>query len=589
MYTVILYRKGNVEEQGNRKLTIERFRFVFAAMEQEDRLVFCEWGIETNISDVIRKVDNFLGSHRVWRLLVFQGAQKMELSDHAVSSVDYEIQKLLRFYAKSALSGIKERCKYYPEEVWYAGWMEKTDMLQLNEMVLNGLVDPSVSNLRVFGIVASLESRMEQRYSEFMICCSLLILAVNQFPIGFLSSRYMYFIQLEYERRQFAEYVNAQYEDMLELKRRIDLEKQRLQKAHTGGIPCPEYIPVELEKSKRGKVPDIGDMKERIQRKGTVANVEHALNRNGDEIRGWMNYPRGIMSGKVDKLSEELDVKDMAEGFLSISGREGLKRETRSALEKLSIQRKVSVDMRGFEYGLRRREERIRKEAGKRTGEDASWMRKFFPFTFLGFMEALFGIGLFRLTSFFEISTVETIGLGAAIFFLTVVGLELSMLLSYWYAKMQYIRFLKKEMETKTKSKDAYLYETLGYIAKYQYYVRLGKEQRKLEQQWEQENKRLEQYMYICHQNEDIVQQLQYLLDIEDIPVLPEGIRLSEKWLDLDFTKEPQKISDFWTQHKNSRSRAELNHSGYRMETLFDFIIRFKCVIDYREIMIDDQ
>ncbi len=589
MYTVVLYRKANDQGHEDRGLSIERFRFIFASMEQEDRLVFYEWNDDADILNVIRKIDTMLGSHRAWRLLVFQGAEKLNISGHAVREVDEGLQKVLWYYARSVFSQVPERCKYYPEEIWHVGWVEKTDMMQCNEMIHNRLAEPSVGNLRVFGIVANLESRMEQRYSEFMACCSLLILAINQFPVGFLSSRYLYFIQLEYERKRFAEYANAQYETILEIKRRIDLEKQKQQKMRTEGVSCPEYVPVELEETGRGRLPDIGNMKKRIRWRRPLANIEHALNRNAYEIRGWMNFPRGIMSGKVDKLSEELDAKDMAGGFLSISGRERLMRETRSALERLSIQHKVSLDMRAFEYGLRKREECIRKEAGKRAGENVTWMRKIFPFTFLGLIEAAFGTGLFHLVSFSWADKADTAALGVGIFFFTVIGLELSMVFAYWYAKNQYIRFLKKEMVRKTVKKDIYLNETLKYIAEYQYYIRLGKEQRQLEQQWKQHSKRLEQHMYICRQSEDITQQLQYLLDEEETPVLSDSMPLLESWMEIDFTKEPQEISYYRAPHRNVQSWAELNHSGYRLETIFDFIIRFRCANDYRKLIIDDQ
>jgi len=563
-------------------------------MEQDDKLVFYELGDNIKPQDVIRSIDNMLTTHRVWRLVVFQEADKMEIIDCSLSSVENTLQDLLWYYTKSVRGTISQRCKYYPEEVWYVGWMEKQDIVGINDLVFNRLGDPSVCNLQVFGVPVNIDSRMEQRYSEFMICCILLILAINQFPIGFLSSRYLYFVQIEYDRKRFVKYVNTQYEIIQEIERELDAEKQKLQKQRTEGVLCPKYVPVVRDKTKRNKMPDIKEMKKRIRWGNSEADTERALNQNAFEIRGWMHYPRGVMSGVVDRLSDKLDEEDMAEGFLSIEGRDRLKRETRSALEKISIQRKESVDIVAFEYGLRKREEGIKKEAEKRDKGNSSRGWKICPYALLGGIEAAFGIGIFFLVFADRMSEeiiekiVIMVILGIVIFWGTVIGLGFSDRFFYWYAKKRYIRFLEKEMKGNTKKMDQYLDKMLEHIAEYQYYIRLNREQRQIERQWEQYNKRLEQHMYICHQSEDITQQLQYLLDEEDGLGLAGSMSSPGIRLEIDFMEEPQEVAYYWFPHKSNQSGAELNHSGYKMETMFNFIVRFKCVNDYRQIMLED-
>ena len=367
MYTVILYRNGNGEGQGKRKLNIDKFRFLFAGMEQDNMLALYKLNTDLELEPllkhilehIIQKVDIMVGTHRIWRLIIFDGEEKLNVSQDAVRTVNDKLQYIMNYYTQSPMQNSPLVCRCYPDEVWYIGWMEKSDLIGVNELVVNKLGDPSVVNLRAFSMVADVDSQMGRRFSEFRACYSLLALAINQFPAGFLSSRYLYFIELEIDKKLFGAYVNLQYENISKIEGLLEREILKQQKQRKEGVPCPEYNPEKVEMPPHGKPPDIKKLKQRIKWKDTETNTEYALSRNFVEIRGWMYYPRGVMSGTVDKLSETLDDENMSKAFLDIPGKDRLEREKWAALEEFSIQSNMncaggrSVLKRDAERGFR--------------------------------------------------------------------------------------------------------------------------------------------------------------------------------------------------------------------------------------------
>lgn len=586
MYTVILYRNGNAEGQGEGKLNIDKFRFLFAGMEQEDRLALYKLNVDINLEleHIIQKIDIMVGTHRVWKLMIFDGEEKLEISQGVVRKVNDKLHCLIKYYAQSVTQDNTLVCRCYPDEIWYIGWMEKRDIIGMNELVTNKLGDPSVANLRIFSMIAEIDSQMGRRFSEFMACYDLLTLAINQFPAGFLSSCYLYFIELEIDRKLFGEYVNLQYENILQIEGLLEAEIMKQQKQRKEGVPCPEYYPANVEMPMQDVPPDIKKLKQRIKWRDSEANIEYALNRNSVEIRGWMYYPRGVMSGKVDKLSEALDGENMSRAFLDIPGKDKLEREKWAALEELSIQNRVTMDQRSFEYELRRREECIKKRTKKRI----TFRHKILPYAFLAVVEAGFVVSLRHLIQPSFINVMDwkrMLCTGAISSLLTVAVLEIASILSWQHTKRLYINFLEKEMEDKTGRMHKYLQDTLKRVAKYQYYIRLNREQQELQQNWVQQNKRLEHHKFICRQSMETAKQMRYFLDEDehiafDIPgTMPV----------IDFMEEPQEISEYWFSKKSKRSKAELNTSGYMMETMSGFITRFKCVKDIRQLTLDSQ
>lgn len=586
MYTVILYRNGNVEGQDGRKLNIDKFRFLFAGMEQDDRLALykLDAGSNLKVEHIVQKIDMMVGTHRGWRLMIFDGEAKLEISQGGVKKVNEELQCIIEYYGQSDAQKDTLVCRCFPDEIWYIGWMEKRDIAQLDDLVSNQLGKSSVVNprpLRAFSIIADVESQMGKRFSEFMACYGLLTLAINQFPAGFLSSAFLYFIESEIDWKLFGEYVNLQQENILKIEGLLEAEIMKQQKQRKDGVPCPEYFLENVEMPAQSEPPDIKKLKQRIKWRDSKADIEYALNRNSVEIRGWMYYPRGVMSGKVDKLSEALDSENMSRAFLNIQGKDRLEREKRAALEELSIQNRVAMDQRSFEYELRRRGECIKKRARRRI---TSW-QKILPYAFLAAVEAGFVVSLCHLIQPDAMDRNMMLGIGAVSALLVVAGLEIAGILFWQYTKGQYIHFLKKEMNDKTGRMHKYLQDTLKRVAKYQYYIRLNREQQELQQIWEQQNKRLEHHKFICRQSKETAKQMQYFLD-EDERI---AFDIPRTMPVIDFMEEPQEVSEYWFSQKSRRSKAELNTSGYMMETMSGFITRFKCVKDVRQLTLDSQ
>lgn len=549
-------------------------------MEQDGKVGVYEIEDDTEEKDIIQKVNLMTESHNIWRLLIFEGDKKVQSEKNLVIQPDAKWEKLLQYYAQSGGTGIQAKCRCYPEDIWYLGWMEKQDIIGVGCNISNGLSGGLARNVYSFCMIAAMDSEITQRYSEFVACCNLLILAINQFPVGFLSPLYLYFVEAEIDRKKFAEYVNRQYGDIVEIEKLFTLESQRLQEQRQKGVPCPKYPKIAIGEFGQEEPPEIDKLKQRITWRKSEGSIEYALNQNSYEIRKWMHYPRGVMSGAVDKLEEELDKEQLAGEFLSTAGKDLLERQLENVLEKLSIERKEAMDQIDFEYELRKRENGIRKRVRKRLMQK----QKVLTFLLVLLTEAVFlyfAVNMLRPfigdgnTGEFEwicrISTV--VALVAVIMLLVPVT-------SFYYERHCYIQFLKERMKDKADHKRKYLQYTLELVAEYQYYVRLYHEQRELEQKWEIQNENLEHHLFVWQQSKATKLQLRYLLDKD------EYAEVSNVKVNIDFGEEPQEISYYWTAYKGSRSKAELNDSGYMMEAALEFITRFRCVNDSAKVAV---
>lgn len=519
--------------------------------------------------EIIRKVNLMTEGHKVWRLLFFEGTDKIRRSCFTTPG---KYRNLLEYYTGSGRTGIHAKCRCYPEEVMYLGWSEKQDIIGLNRGVFKRPPAGPACNIYSFCMTALMDSEISERYSEFMACCNLLILAINQFPVGFLSSAYLYYVEAEVDRKKFAEYVNRQYNNIVEIEKLFTLESQRLQQQRKKGVPCPKYPGVPMDELAQEESPKVSELKRQIVWKESLGSIEYALNQNSYKIRKWMHYPRGVMSGVVDRIEEKLDKELLAGEFLSIAGRDLLERQLENALENLRGERKKAKWQKSFEYELRKRENSIRKRVRKKL----AWKQKLAMLLIAAFMEVPFLCFALNMPLTFMEKDYIDVGKEICWIIVSVAGALLTMFLGpvffFYRERDQYAKLLKEQMEEKTEYIKEYLQRTLGLVAEYQYYIRLDREQRKLEQEWEIRNKNLRHHLCIWQQSKATKLQLRGLLDKDEQENVPHAK------VDVDFGEEPQEISYYWTAYKGNSFKAELNDSGYMMEAALEFITRFRCV-----------
>lgn len=564
-----MYRNENGQEENGKKLNIGRFRFIFYSMKLAGKIDYFEIGDKMDDTEIVRKVNLMTEGHKVWRLLVFAGTNKMFQSYISVSG---KYTNLLNYYTGNSRAGIQVKCRCYPEEILYLGWTEKQDIVGKGHSEFGKALTGPACSVYYFCMIASVDSEINQRQSEFMACCNLLILALNQFPVGFLSPMYLYYVEAEIDRKKFAEYVNRQYSDIVEIEELFTLESQRLQEQRKKGMPCPEYPGVPMDQLAQEETPNVSELMQKLAWNDSVGAIEYELSQNSYKIRKWMHYPRGVMSGVVDSMEDKLDKEQLAGGFLTIAGRDLLDRQLENALESLSGERKKANWQEGFEYELRIRENGIR----KRNRKKLEWRQKLVMFLVVTFMEVPFlCFALNMLLPFVKDGHLDVGGgICTMIFIVAVVFLAMLFfpMASFYYNRKRYARFLKKQMEKKTEQIKEYLQRILELVAEYQYYVRLDREQRKLNQEWEIRNKNLGHHLYIWQQSKAAKLQLRNLLDEDEQENVP------HVKVDVDFGEEPQDIPYYWTAYKGSSFRAELNDSGYMMETALEFVTRFRCV-----------
>ncbi len=702
MYTVILYRNGSdatakvdkeqrEDIQDTRRLIdLDKYRFLFASMEQDDRLMLYKEKndnlrevkefvdkleeseeqidgsareqeftdrpaddkevndeqkgngkeneqttkdkeqISPKIKELIHKIDLIVGTHYIWRLLIFDGREGLSFDGDKLQMEELEFWQLIKFYLKGYKGADEECCESYPEEIWYMGWMEKEYIpRQPVKIEMSAL---QMHKLSVFCMPIDIDSKMDRRYSALMISCGLLILAINQLPIGFLHHKHLYFVNLEIDRKKFVEYICSMDKSLKEIKTLQKREQMNLQERRRQSFSYPDRTLKSIGSTlpRHEAPPNIEEFKKRIKGRQSPGNIEYALSKNAYEIRSRMYYPKGIMSDTVNRISEELDKEQQEKeslvgGFLSADGKDKLEREKRTSLEKLSARKKILIDQKDFEYGFRKEEDRVKKRARKQL----KGMQRFWIYLLLAIVEAFFvffmlaikrldGINqievfsgslqgflkvpliinpvkssnnsnlvkgfldgleaFFRIPVMLKTSTnfylIAIVG-GILSFLATPVLLGASSIFFWWYAKWHYVAYLKKNMVKKMKEKDEYLSDMLNLVAEYQYCIRIDKEQMELMDQWERQKKRLTKHDYIYRNSDLVVQKLKYLLD-EDELIYPEEIISGN----IDFMAEPQEVSYYWLPYKNANCKTELNTSGYMLEGMLSFIRRFWCTED---------
>lgn len=597
--------------------------------KEHEQIIENKESISKKIKDLIHKIDLIVGTHYIWKLLIFDGREGLSVDGDKLQMEELEFWQLIKFYLKGYKGADEECCESYPEEIWYMGWMEKEHIPQ--KPIKIEIPALEIHKLSVFCIPVDIDSKMDRRYSALMISCGLLILAINQFPIGFLRHKHLYFVNLEIDRKKFVEYVCFIHKILDEIKVLQKREQMNLQECRKQNFSYPDRTLKSISSTlpKHEEPPNIEKLKKRITRQQSPGNVEYALGKNAYEIRSWMYYPKGIMSDTVNRISEELDKEQRKDllvgGFLSAEGKDKLEREKRASLEKFSVKKKILIDQKDFEYGFRREEDRVKKRARKQI----KGLQRILLYLLLAIAEASFVFFMFAIKCIDDTSQIEpfsgslqdflkvplmikpvensndshlvkgflnglevflrmpVIGKSSANFYLTaIIGgvfcflatpvlLWVSSLFFWWYAKWHYGIYLKKNMVKKTEEKDKYLSDMLDLVAEYQYCIRIDKEQVELMDQWERRRKNLTKHDYIYHNSDLVVQKLRYLLD-EDELMYPEDI-VPEN---IDFMEEPQEVSYYWLPYKNTNCKTELNTSGYMLDGMLSFIHRFWCTED---------
>ncbi len=475
MYTVILYRNGNDvtakvdKEQGEdtqdtrNLIDLDKYRFLFASMEQDDKLALYKETsnnlgedqekleededqldesakehefadkpadnkeinneqeeskeenqqttkdndrISSKIKDLIHKIDLIVGTHYIWKLLIFDGRKGLSVNGDKLQMEELEFWQLIKFYLKGYKGVNEECCESYPEEIWYMGWMEKAHIPQ--QPIKIEMPALETHKLSVFCVPVDIDSKMDRRYSALMISCGLLILAINQFPIGFLRHKHLYFVNLEIDRRRFVEYICSMDRILKEIRTLQKREQMNLQERRKQNFSYPDRISISSTLPKHEAPPNIEELKKRIKREQSPGNIEYALSKNAYEIRSWMYYPKGIMSDTVNQISEELDKEQQEKeslvgGFFSAEGKDKLEREKRTSLEKLSIKKKILVDQKDFEYGFRKEEDRVK----KRSRKQLKGLQRFWIYLLLAIAEASFVFFMLAIKCLEDVDRIE--------------------------------------------------------------------------------------------------------------------------------------------------------------------------------------
>ena len=109
--------------------------------------------------------------------------------------------------------------------------------------------------------------------------------------------------------------------------------------------------------------------------------------------------------------------------------------------------------------------------------------------------------------------------------------------------------------------------EIVDLIARYQYAVRLKKDDFNRLSFFELRKKILSRHDCIRENGESLCRQLELLLGEDE-----RAISFSIPEVFIDFTVDPKEVEYYWVPHRRSRNMADLNRSGYQINVFFGFI-----------------
>ena len=204
MYTIILLRTKNT-------VSFTRYQFVFLNLKIKGELELCFWEpgnegtYENGLRLVIKELNTRIKDHSEWKLVIYDEECKN-------GELDGSMKSLVRLFSGKRPDPADLKAEgSFPVQILYVQSCEKkyvpltdnTDLCYVDEEREFG------ENFRMFRFELESGNSRAESYSGFKLYCTLLSLALGQIPYALMEAGYLYQLDIEIDRKLFAEYVLA--------------------------------------------------------------------------------------------------------------------------------------------------------------------------------------------------------------------------------------------------------------------------------------------------------------------------------------------------------------------------------------------
>lgn len=584
MYTVILYLE---DEQ----ISFEKYKFVFSSFQADGQLYLCPWKSDSKSEEIVRILNEVTQSHSEWKLVVFAGKCHV-METYFSQEMSDELCRLVCLYSGRSAECGKKVLENFPEQIYYIVCRtpqqpggKKKAIYRIDQCQDFG------NNFRMFWFEINMDCKKSMSYDLFRLNCTVLALAVNNIPSGFVEYGYLYQLEIDLDKDLLKQYVLEREETLNRIRRQLEIEGEIHQEKHKKGVdyPIAANISVELDdfrkmaqkegEAQRLKPGDLKDMKK----------LSDKLDLNRAKVLWGLCYPKGMLRGKAASLQQEVENKRKAGDFLNEAGKEQLERKKWETLEKICKEKRAWLKQLDFEKEFEEKEEKVRKCAEKKITRGIKVLLGFLlavlqtamtaPFFWYSWKEGNGGTGenliyaiLKRMSGLSPFHTWEGKESWPAWVWLFVgwllavyVSIGLLGFLADVCKILAYNGHIKRKLKEEQMEKEGYFKRLLKELAEYQYCMCLSREQAECETNWNEQRQRLRRHRNVCRQSNVICQQLKEFVDEE--PILRE-IEIAP----INIKEDPQDIEYYWVPFKNSKGKAEINLSGAYVDVAFYFV-----------------
>jgi len=586
MYTVILYKNDG-------GCLIEKYKFLFFSFQEDNQINLCPYEADTKAAEIVNTLNGLTQSRREWRLIVFAGAgyhikkrpgKGMEKA--LEQGIPEEVRKLIRLYTRKGSGDLPRVSGYFPDQLYCVVCGDRP-IAQSRSSGLFTVDDAREfgGSFRMFWFDMDTSSRKNEMFDWFRLDCILLILAVNQIPSGSLEYGYLYHLDIDIDDEQFDRYVLEQEMRLKKVGQYLETVSDSLQRVRKTGEGYVEDTAFEdtLDECRRSmrKPGVIRELRRKDLRHQT--QVERVLEANRREIHARIYFPKGLLREEAARIQDRVEKRPGAEDFLSAAGRDLLERRVWEKLEDICKKKRVPLKQTEYEREYEEREEAVRQCARKKMDRRVKVLAclllsvlecvMLMPFLIYSVRSGSATV-LYSVMQWFHMDklpwegtkmmlTVAMLWVGCAAFAgmaVLLCSLVREMWLIHMYHKHVCVRINKRQEQ-----RIQYYEDVVNLLAEYQYCIRLLREQRERELNWEAKMKGLQNHRNVWKQNSAVCRQLRFFTrrdgEYADVPTVS-----------FDIQEDPRQIEYYWIPFKEGQGKAELNGSGYYVRGIFGFI-----------------
>lgn len=582
MFTIILFRKEDMK-------FLDQYKFIFLTSKIKGKISLCFWNKvvsgddENSLKEVIDELNILSRDHKEWKLVIYDGESKD-------GKIDAVMGKLIDTFSRGLAHHEDNRYDVqgdFPAQLLYIQDREKQyETLKARANYhFKYAEDMFGPNFRMFTFEKESENGKQKNYNEFRLCCMILTLALGQIPYSYLGAGYVYVLDIEINWEFFIKYVMMLDGRLERIRQRLteEWENLKIRRKSVTGFPNPPKPKIEIGDINKNtlnqwdgeRILTFREMKE-------DNNIELILNGNREYLHSQMFFPKGILHEECRKLQRRVEGLKRAENFLDEAGCELLDKKIYENMMEMCWKKDEQLKQQEFMENILIGEQLINNQSVRMMKKKERGI----VLTVLGIYE-LFILEPFIIhyavkqgTPFFQAASVCLL---AALLSFVLIFSGYFAYLYIWHKKSWgfYKKNIFDRLSEYKKHKKIYLEEILNLLMDFQYLDGLKTEQKQILRQWTADRKTLSWHYLMLEKGMDHLSTLMQLLGEEE-----KNKYMCREMLNIDFSGEPREEDYYRVPFQRESYDAELNYTGQKIETAFEFITRIlirKAVCSYEE------